>query len=677
MNAASLQPLLDWIVLHPTWAGIGVFLLSLSESLAIVGLFVPGTLAMFGVGALIATGHLGLWSTMAWAVTGAIAGDGASFWLGHHFREHLRDMWPFSRYPALLERGERFFRSHGGKSIVLGRFVGPVRPIIPVVAGMVGMTSGRFLLYNTLSALAWAPAYMLPGVVFGASLGLASQVASRLAVLLVTLVVLLWLMLWLVRRLAAFLQTRADALVTRLQAWDRRHPWLGEVGASLIDPRHPESRGLLILAAVLLLSAWAFFTLTQGVMGSGAPLSLDSSVFNFLQDLRTPWADRVMVFVTELGDPQVYLPVTLAVLGWLLARRNRSAAAHWIAAVGFGALMTYGLKWLLRVPRPTRIDGVLTYSFPSGHTTMSIVVFGFLAVLVARELPGPRRWLVYVAAGLIVTPIAVSRLYLGAHWLSDVLGGLTLGLAWVALLGIAYRRHPAPAVPVRGLIITALITLTAAGAWHVNQSYDRDLGRYALRHTTRQIAFDAWWQNGWEKLPAYRVDLRGEREQPMSIQWAGDLQRVRTRLEARGWRKPVALTFSNTLLWLSPHPALAELPLLPQVHDGRDQSLLLTYPSKRTPDQQWVLRLWPADVRLSDSGVPVWTGYVARQRLAQPLGLLAFPRTENDFDAPLRKLQGFLGGLSWRVAHRPGPHLANHGRERARWNGDVLLIHGP
>ncbi|MDD3553815.1 MAG: DedA family protein [Deltaproteobacteria bacterium] len=127
-----LNTLLAFITHHPGLAYGTVFLVSLSESLALVGLLVPGTVIMFGVGAVVATGSLGLTPVLLLATAGAIAGDGISYWLGRHHKERLVAIWPFSRYPEMLKKGAAFFHRHGGKSILFGRFVGPVRPVIPV-----------------------------------------------------------------------------------------------------------------------------------------------------------------------------------------------------------------------------------------------------------------------------------------------------------------------------------------------------------------------------------------------------------------------------------------------------------------------------------------------------------------------------------------------------------------
>ena len=104
-----VKAFLVFITQHPYSAYGAIFLISLSESLALIGLIVPGTVIMFGVGAVVATGSLGLKSVLLLAAAGAIAGDGISYWLGRHYKERLKRIWPFSRHPAMLKNGETFF----------------------------------------------------------------------------------------------------------------------------------------------------------------------------------------------------------------------------------------------------------------------------------------------------------------------------------------------------------------------------------------------------------------------------------------------------------------------------------------------------------------------------------------------------------------------------------------
>jgi undecaprenyl-diphosphatase len=159
--------LLSWIEQNPAHAGWVVFAMSLVESLAIVGVAVPGVVILFGVGTLIGAGLLDFWSMCLWAIAGAVIGDGLSYWLGHHF-DYLTERWRWFRvHPDHLQKGVRFFEKYGDLSVALGRFFGPIRAIVPLVAGLMRMPPRRFFIANVLSAVVWAPAYLIPGTLFG------------------------------------------------------------------------------------------------------------------------------------------------------------------------------------------------------------------------------------------------------------------------------------------------------------------------------------------------------------------------------------------------------------------------------------------------------------------------------------------------------------------------------
>jgi len=380
--------------------------------------------------------------------------------------------------------------------------------------------------------------------------------------------------------------------------------------------------------------------------------------------------DAFMVAVTMLGDAWVYVPLGLVVLAWLLWQRDQPAAVHWLAALGFGAVLTRVLKTALHTPRPTELyTGVSGFSFPSAHATMAAVTYGFLAVLIARELPLTGRRLVYVGAGLVIMLIGASRIYLGAHWLSDVAGGLTLGLAWTALLGIAYRRHIAPPLPAGQFLLLLGVTLPLLGGVHIYRDHGREINRYALRHPVQPLASAQWWTSAWAELPAFVDDLGRDRRQPFNLQWAGGPDALMRRLEVQGWHRPPPVLAASVLQWLNPKPTLAHLPVLPHVNDGRHETLLLVH-SGPTPQQQWVLRLWPSDRALTPGGQPLWLGSVSQQHLARPLGTLAFPVTGNDFDAPLAVLTPAFQGLQWRSVWRPAAEIP----AGVVWDGEVILV---
>ncbi|MGB7934936.1 MAG: LssY C-terminal domain-containing protein, partial [Gammaproteobacteria bacterium] len=278
------------------------------------------------------------------------------------------------------------------------------------------------------------------------------------------------------------------------------------------------------------------------------------------------------------------------------------------------------------------------------------------------------RWLPYTVAGIPVIAIAFSRLYLGVHWFSDVLGGASVGLLSVTLLGIAYDRRPAPALPLKRLLIVALAAMIMAGAWQVEFRYQQDLAGYARRADVRIITLSDWLNGYWQELPAYRIDIEGVNTQPLNFQWAGSLAYLQKLLGKQGWQPAPAFGVLRALNWLAPHPESASLPILSQVHDGEHQKLLLVRKGNGT-DRMTVLRVWPANVETTNPGTRIWTGTVSYLYVDNSLPMIAYLKTAPDFDSPLAFLREALqGNTPVRTVKRDV--VAPAGME---WHGEVLL----
>lgn len=167
---------------------------------------------------------------------------------------------------------------------------------------------------------------------------------------------------------------------------------------------------------------------------------IDSSTTNSLHALASPSLDALMVGVTTLGSAIVLAAVAGLTIYLLLTRGLRAEAAFVAVALIGGIVLTGVLKLFFARPRPA-LDWTKAppeYSFPSGHAMQSVVVYLALA-LVIRRLWGPRAGLVAaVLAFVLTTAIGVSRIYLGVHWLTDVVGGVLAGAMWLAIVGLAF-----------------------------------------------------------------------------------------------------------------------------------------------------------------------------------------------------------------------------------------------
>ena len=157
------RALAEFVRDHQAWAAPIVFVLAFGESLAFISLVFPAWGALVAIGALIGVSGISFWPVWLAGALGAALGDWVSYWLGYRYKEHVAEMWPLSRYPDILLRGEAFVKDWGVPSIFIGRFFGPLRASVPLAAGIFEMPYWRFQIANVSSALVWSAVLLLFG----------------------------------------------------------------------------------------------------------------------------------------------------------------------------------------------------------------------------------------------------------------------------------------------------------------------------------------------------------------------------------------------------------------------------------------------------------------------------------------------------------------------------------
>jgi membrane protein DedA with SNARE-associated domain len=177
--------LVDFVHAHSQYTHIAIFLLALSEAIPVVGTVVPGSTLIIGISALATSANGNPWLLVIAATAGAIIGDGLSFWLGQRYHREILNSWPLNKYPHLIARSELFVTQYGAASVFLARFAPVVRAFVPLVAGILGMSPLQFYAANILSALAWAPAHIFPGVLLAMALQLTIPSAEQRTILVI------------------------------------------------------------------------------------------------------------------------------------------------------------------------------------------------------------------------------------------------------------------------------------------------------------------------------------------------------------------------------------------------------------------------------------------------------------------------------------------------------------
>ena len=581
------------------------------------------------------------WLAAACAIAGAILGDGISYELGKHRRDAIRAMWPLRQHPKLFERGAAYFAANGGRSVFLGRFLGPVRAIVPVVAGMSNMPAFHFYLMNVLSAFAWAAAHLLPGLLFGASLQLAGAVSSRLVILLATVVIGLWVITQVTRLVMRWGWPYVNRLRDRfyVRASFASGP-IARAVLPLFDPSRREPVALLVSATLLVAGAWLFLGVVEDVVTNDTLVDVDRAIYLGLQGLRTRWGDDVMVTITQLGSAYVMIPVIAAVAVWFAITRRFRTLAYWVSAAAFAEVLVWALKYALgRTRPPTPYAAVDPYSLPSGHAALSLVVYGFLAFLLGHGKPGWQKSAFALGAAGIALLVAFSRIYLGAHWLSDVIASFGLGIAWIALLAIAYIQHVREGtIRATPVLLIVLATLTFVGGSYAGNHHARDVARYLKPVERPSMSIDAWRRGEWRRLPEARTEIGGDREEPLSVQWAATRAAMVEALAGAGWAHPAPWESSAVLLWLLPSTPIGQLPVLPKLDEGQPPVLTLIRPIDARA--RTVLRLWHVADGTDEpaSSVPIWAGIITIERSRPEWGLIAVTRTEPGAPEPGRAL---------------------------------------
>ena len=431
------------------WTYLLVGVLAFLETGAFVGFVAPGETAVIVGGLVAGQGQISLFVLIAVVWACAVGGDVTSFFLGRK----LGRGW-------LLRHGEQtvegFFDRRGGATILVGRFIGFVRPLAPFLAGAARMPFRRFLPYDVLGAGAWTTVFATLGYVFWQSFDKLTQYVSRGLFAFGTLIVVVGGLVWLVQlrrsperraKVRAWLDERRDRPGWRIVAkiarplWrvvGRPTAWGADMAARFGLARFtPGQLGLELttLLALLAVGAFTFFFLGDVAFDRGTP-DIDRWASDLAERLENDMGVHLAKALTHLGSLAVVAPVVAITAVWAALRRRWLDVATLVSGMVLTVILVHVSKAAYDRTRPSGglVQADLS-AYPSGHTAYSVALVACATILVRANMGWALRFAAVTVACGIVVVVGATRVYLRVHHLTDVIGGAALGVAIWALVG--------------------------------------------------------------------------------------------------------------------------------------------------------------------------------------------------------------------------------------------------
>jgi len=424
-----------------------VFILAIVEALPFIGLFVPGSFLGILLGFLSARGYLSLTLCILFFAAGAIIGDAISYYLG------LKGIKVFGKHGQKhMKKAEGFFKNHGGKSILFGRFSGPIRPFIPVGAGMFKMAHGKFQFWNVVSAFAWILVYALLGYFFGNAFGIIEKWSKRIGTV-VTIAVVILLILYFFKNylikhgklILGSIENIFSIIARKISesAFIRKivehHPVIFGFIRRRFRRKAFMGLPLTLLFIAIMYTLFLFIGMVEDVITSDSILLLDNEIAQIFYYYRDPQLVSIFLWITLLGKWEIILfGLLISILILVLFKKRKDIIGLLITITGSMLFDVLG-KLLIQRDRP---EGIAVYhensfSFPSGHATIAMAFYGFITYYLVKYIRSWQNKINFLFLGItIILAIGLSRLYLGVHFVSDVLGGYLLGFLWL-LIGIS------------------------------------------------------------------------------------------------------------------------------------------------------------------------------------------------------------------------------------------------
>jgi membrane protein DedA with SNARE-associated domain/membrane-associated phospholipid phosphatase len=441
------------------WTYLVVGLLAFLETGAFLGFIAPGETAVIVGGLVAGQGQISLLALIAIVWACCLMGDAVSYEIGRHKGRAwlLKYGARLKVTEGRLDQVEKLLQSHGPVMIIVGRFLGFVRPLMPFIAGASRMPFKRFFPYDVLAAGAWSILFCTLGFLFWRSIDKLTTYVSRGLFALGTLVVVIAAIVALIHlrrsdearaKVRDWIDERDDQPGWKLLAKLARPVWhmvlrpaaaVADFSARFTQARiTPGNLGLELttLLALAAVGTFSFFLIGDIVLNEGEP-RIDRWAFDLADRLNMDQLVSIAKVVTDLGATWVTAPLALATAIFAAVRRRPIDAITLVAGWLLVWAAVHVTKTAYDRARPSgSLVETFNQAYPSGHAAYAVTWIAVAVVLVRAGVGWATRIAAVTVAVIIVAVVGVTRVYLRAHYLTDVLGGISLSVAIWSFMGI-------------------------------------------------------------------------------------------------------------------------------------------------------------------------------------------------------------------------------------------------
>ena len=581
-------------------------------------------------------------------------GDNINYYLGRRYGAKWLGKGFWFLKSNHIEKARYFLDAHGAKSVFLGRFIPSVKEVVPFIAGSVKMNKRTFMFWNVLGAVGWGFEWVLAGYIFAQSLNLAELWLSRAGLLfafLLILTVILYFFKWLIiKKGKQFLiiaislwQSVKEAVINNehVVLWMQKHPRSILFLQARLDTKAFSGLTLSILTLAFVYVLALFVGVVEDLITSDPIVAADISIANLFVVFRTDALTNVFSWITLLGKSQVilsFIAISVALL-WLW-RKNYYIRSLFIAVTGSEAF-TYLGKQAFHRPRPEMaVYAEQSFSFPSGHATISVAFYGFVGYLLIRFVQSWNRKVnIFFTTILIIIAIGFSRVYLGVHYISDIWSGYLVGTMWLIIVisfseWLGHKKKRAKSLsPVGGArpisFVLVFIAILFYAGFSIN--YHPPL---ASVPSNKAVVVSKSTDIFTNEQMKYTETLIGEKQEPVNVIFlAKDDGQLAAVLQQAGWvatDKADISTFIQAvkaLMVKTPHPSA---PVSPSFWNARIQDRSFA----KVPGRNWLrnahhVKIWRTN-SLSKKGNNIYVGMVNAND-GFKWGII--PKTSPDLDA--------------------------------------------